>query len=662
MLNQQDNKFFAAKDQKKSLLNTFAVNDKFCQAIANHPNILVIVQDRLGKIIYLNEACERIVGLTLDQVKGKCIWDLCMIPEEVEITQAIFQQVLSGKYPLKNHSYLVDKNGNSYLISWLNTTLSHNSNAVEYVISVGFHVTSNFPTLQTAQSEWESQRRFSAFFDQSSELMALLRPDGQFIEANQSLLDFSDLKLLDIAGKYLWEMHWWADSGTKTRAQLKEMVEQAARGESVSCEINLLGKNESARVIDFSLKPFRDETGKVVMLIFESRDITEKKYLEAQVLRLQRLENIGMLANSIVHDIRNILTPVLGIAHLLKHRYNNADVETHKLLDMLQTNVKQSTEVVKLTLLFFGGVEEKRTEMQLGDLISEFKDFAEIIFPKSIKIHTYIPPNLWLISGDVTQLHQLFMNLCINARDSMPKGGTLSISAENLFIDQSYVRISPDAKTGAYVELTVFDTGNGIHPEILDQIFEPSFITKELDDSTGLGLSTVKTIVKDHGGFINTYSKLGEGTIFKICLPALQQESDIQTSRETLHAGNGELILIVDREPTICYITKTTLETYGYQALIASDGIEAIALYAQYNNQINAVLIDITMPLINSENAIHIIFRKINPQIKIIALSGFNCVNKRIVAMEDGVRAFLSKPYTTETLLQTIHEVLHEKG
>ena len=654
MLNQKNEKLFALEDQTQSLVQSFEGNHQVCEAVINDPDVLVIVQDRLGGIVYFNQACEFIVGSSLDGVKGKCIWDLCMIPEQVEISQAIFQEVLTGKYPIENKNYLVAKNGNFYLISWLNTALTDSSNCVEYVVSVGFHVIPDLPTLDTGQSEWKIEKKFRAFFDQSSDFMALLQPDGQFIEANQTLLDYANLTLADIAGKYLWEMDWWT-IGNKTQAQ-KDIVLQTLKGESVRCEIKLRGKDESARTIDFSLKPFRDETGKVTMLRLKGQDITEKKQLEAQVFHLQRLESIGILASGIAHDINNILTPVLGIAHLLKHSLPDADVETHNLLDILQTNVKNCAKLVKRVLSFSRGVQDKRTVIQVGQLISEVKDFALSSFHESIKIHTHIPTNSGLISGDFTQLHQVLMNLCINARDAMPEGGTLSISVENLFIDENYVRTCPDAKTGAYIEITVMDTGNGIHPEIVDQIFEPFFTTK-LDGGTGLGLSTVKTIVKNHGGFINLYSKPGEGTVFKIYLPALQQEAYIQPSRETLPAGNGELIMIIDREPTICNITKTTLENYGYQALTASDGFEAIALYAQNKHEINTVLMDITMPLLNSENAIHVM-RKMNPQIKTIALSGFNCVNQRVIAIENGVQAFLSKPYTTEKLLQTINQVL----
>ena len=657
MLNQKNEKLFALENQTQSLVQSFEGNHQFCEAVINDPDVLVIVQDRLGGIVYFNQACEFIVGSSLDGVKGKCIWDLCMIPEQVEISQAIFQEVLTGKYPIENKNYLVGKNGNFYLISWLNTALTDRSNCVEYVVSVGFHVIPDLPRLDTAESEWKSEKKFRAFFDQSSDFMALLQPDGQFVEANQTLLDYANLTLADIAGKYLWEMDWWT-IGNKTQAQ-KDIVLQTLKGESVRCEIKLRGRDKSARTIDFSVKPFKDEIGKVTMLIFEGRDITEKKQLETQVFHLQRLESLGMLASGIAHDINNILTPVLAIADLLKYGFPDADVETHNLLNILKTNAKNVAKLVKQILSFSRGVEEKRTVIQVGQLISEVKDFAQSSFHESIKINTHIPTNSGLISGDVTQLHQVLMNLCINARDAMPEGGTLSISVENLFIDENYVRICPDVKTGAYIEITVMDMGNGIDPEILDQIFEPFFTTK-LDGGTGLGLSTVKTIVKNHGGFINLYSKPAEGTVFKIYLPALHKRHIFNSQGETLPPGNGELIMIIDDEPNICNVTKTTLENYGYRALTASDGFEAIALYAQNKHEINTVLMDITMPLINSENAIHVL-RKMNPNINIIALSGFNCVSQKVVAIENGVQGFLSKPYTTEKLLRTINQVLYSE-
>ena len=211
-----------------------------------------------------------------------------------------------------------------------------------------------FRRLTQRQSECKSKNKFRAFFDESSDFMALLQPDGQFIEANQALLDFSNSTLADIAGKYLWEMDWWTIAD-KTQVQLKDIVLQTLKGESVRCEIRIIGKRRKCETIDFSLKPFRDEIGKVTMLRLKGRDITEKKQLEAQVFHLQRLQSIGMLASSIAHDINNILTPVLAIADILKHSFPGADVETHNLLDILKTNVKNCCQTSKTSPVIFAG-------------------------------------------------------------------------------------------------------------------------------------------------------------------------------------------------------------------------------------------------------------------------------------------------------------------
>ena len=231
-----------------------------------------------------------------------------------------------------------------------------------------------------------------------------------------------------------------------------------------------------------------------------------------------------MLALSMAHDLNNILTPILTATQILKKSFPDPNVKTLKLFDILQTNVKHGAKLVQQVLSFSRGIPGKHGQVQIECLILEVKDFAQRMFSKSIKIYTYIQSDLHPISGDVTQLYQLLMNLCINARDAMPKGGTLDISVENIFIDENHAWMSPDAKTGSYIEIKVSDTGIGIMPEIKDKIFEPFFTTK-LDNGTGLGLSTVKTIVKNHGGFIHVFSQVGEGTIFKVYLPALQQKS-----------------------------------------------------------------------------------------------------------------------------------------
>lgn len=248
------------------------------------------------------------------------------------------------------------------------------------------------------------------------------------------------------------------------------------------------------------------------------------------------------------------------------------------------------------------------------------------------------------------------MNLCVNARDAMPYGGILKISAENIFIDENYAGMHIDARVGHYVVITVTDTGVGIPPEILDRIFEPFFTTKELSKGTGLGLSTVLGIIKSHNGFINVYSEVGSGSQFKVYLPAQEVEETKEEQEQKIPSGNGELIVVVDDEDSIRDITKTSLESYNYKAITASDGIEAIALYAEYRDQISVVLTDMVMPSMDGLTTIRTL-KKINPAVKIIAVSGLAASEKVSLVNNAGVQAFLAKPYTAQQLLQTINIV-----
>ncbi|YAF95674.1 MAG: response regulator [Nodularia sp. CChRGM 3473] len=398
----------------------------------------------------------------------------------------------------------------------------------------------------------------------------------------------------------------------------------------------------------------RDFGNKPKSILVVNTDITQKKQLEAQFLRTQRLESIGTLASGIAHDLNNVLAPILMTAQLLESKIN--DERSRQLLPILISNAKRGANLVKQVLSFTRGLEGERTLLQLKHLIIEVQQIIKETFPKSIEITTRMPQNLWTVSGDATQLHQVLMNLCVNARDAMPNGGTLKISAENLLVDENYTKMNIDAKVGSYVVITVIDTGIGIPPEILDRIFEPFFTTKELGKGTGLGLSTVLGIIKSHGGFVNVYSEQGKGSHFKVYLPAQEAAETIEEVEQYLPQGNGELILVVDDEVAIRDITKTSLESHNYKAITASDGIEAIALYVEHRDEISLVLTDMVMPSMDGMTTIRTL-QKINPSVKIIAVSGLVTSDKVNAAYDVGIKAFLSKPYTANQLLQTISTV-----
>jgi PAS domain S-box-containing protein len=437
--------------------------------------------------------------------------------------------------------------------------------------------------------------------------------------------------------------------------QLKEAQLTLAHTGEWQGELHQVTKDGKQIIVQSRWTLVRDEQEKPKSILVVNTDITEKKQLEAQFLRAQRLESIGTLASGIAHDLNNVLAPILMTAQLLETQLH--DQRSQRLLPILVTNAKRGAALVKQVLSFARGVEGTCTILQIKHLVAEIRQIVKETFPKSIEIYTDIPSNLWTVSGDATQLHQVLMNLCVNARDAMLNGGTLKICAENLFIDEHYARMHLEAKVGPYIVITVADTGTGIPPEIVERIFEPFFTTKELGKGTGLGLSTVMGIIKSHGGFITVYSEMGRGTAFKVYLPAVEAMEPLEVPDAELPLGNGELILVVDDEAAIREITKTSLETYNYKAITASDGIEAIALYAEHRDQVSVVLTDMLMPSMDGATTIRTL-QKINPNVKIIAVSGLASTDKQTTATSAGVKTFLSKPYTAKELLSAINRVL----
>lgn len=401
----------------------------------------------------------------------------------------------------------------------------------------------------------------------------------------------------------------------------------------------------------------RDEKGQPNSILVINTDITEKKLMESQFLRAQRMESIGTLAGGIAHDLNNILSPILMAIDMLQLKVT--DETSRKWLEVLRSNAERGSNMVRQVLSFARGVEGERVAVQPRHLIKEIVKILQETLPKTVKIKFEIQDNLWVISADATQVHQVLMNLCVNARDAMPNGGTILITAENASLDENYARMHLEAQSGPFVVVTVADTGVGMSPEVQSRIFEPFFSTKEMTKGTGLGLSTVETIVKSHGGFINVYSEVGKGTQFALYFPALAQgeKADAADEHQDLPLGNGELILVVDDEQAIREITRGTLETFGYRVLTASDGTEAVALYAEKKGEIAAVLTDMVMPFMDGSATIRAL-QKMDPRVRIIAASGLPAGQHSGDNGLSGVQAFLNKPYTAEKLLKVLAEVL----
>ncbi|MBW4508576.1 MAG: PAS domain S-box protein [Scytonematopsis contorta HA4267-MV1] len=420
-------------------------------------------------------------------------------------------------------------------------------------------------------------------------------------------------------------------------------------------ELNQITKDGKEIITESRWTLVKDENQQPKSILTVNTEITQKKQLEAQLLRSQRLESIGTLAGGIAHDLNNVLAPILMSVQLLQMKLK--DEQHQQILKTLEANVKRGANLVKQVLSFARGIEGKRTIVNIRQLIYEIEQIIIETFPKSIICQINIPDNLWHVWGDTTQLHQVLMNLVVNARDAILDSGRLTISAENLVIDEHYAQMNIDAQVGSYITITVVDTGIGMSPKIQERIFEPFFTTKDVGKGTGLGLSTVLGIIKNHNGFVNVCSEVSKGTQFQIYLPAYTNSEIFTPSLEIEpFNGSGELILVVDDEAPIREITRSSLEIYNYRVLTANDGVEALSIYAQHKQEICLVLLDMMMPTMDGLVTIRTL-QKINPTVKIIAISGLISNQKMTEAAGLGVKAFLSKPCTAKELLQKINSV-----
>ncbi|MBN2152153.1 MAG: response regulator [Candidatus Lokiarchaeota archaeon] len=498
----------------------------------------------------------------------------------------------------------------------------------------------------------EQQLRDHAdLLDNAHEAIMRVDMDGRIIYWNKGSERLYGWASEEVIGKEIQEIPFKVEP-SQLHSALKVVKEKGGwQGEKRHVD-----RNGKAIIVQSSWKTVIDKAGKPESILIIDTDITEKKKLEAQFLRAQRLESIGTLTSGIAHDLTNMLTPVKLAVENLKLLYPTG--KGQDLLDMIERNALRGANLIKRVLSFARGIEEEHKDLSIMDIITELDKLLEDSFPKSIEIRVRIPKGIWTVSGNTTQLHQVFMNVALNARDAMPDGGVLTISAENTRIDANQARMDPDAKEGPYIVITVADTGIGMPDGVKEKLFEPFFTTKEIGKGTGLGLSTSLGIVRGHGGFIIVQSEVGKGTSFKVYLPAIKVpvEAPDEPMLDVL-IGHGETILVADADGSTRNMAYSTLKTNGYEIILARNSSEAISRFALNKDRVSVCLVDMMLPIVDGLETIHII-KQINPDVMVIAATHSSENVKLPDPTNKEVMAFLQKPFTAEALLKTIHRAL----
>ena len=607
---------------------------------------IVAQTDQRGIITYVNDKFCAISKYDREELIGQDHRLINSSYHPKEFIRNIWTTIANGKTwhgELRNRA----KDGSIY---WVDTTiipfLDEHGKPFQY-IAIRFDITER----KLAE---ERIRQQASLLDNAQDAILVCDLKYQILYWNKGAERIYGWDLAEVLGKNIREI--LLEGNERRIAEIHAALQESGSWKS---EARHTSKAGNKLIVESRWTLIGNEQGQPDYILIINTDVTEQKKTEEHLLRAQRMESIGTLAGGIAHDLNNILSPIVMSVEMLGLKDN--DPETKRWLSLIGENAERGADLIKQVLTFARGREGERIPVQVKHIVKDLVNVLHETLPKSISLKYDVATSPWLISADPTQIHQVLMNVCLNARDAMPDGGTLKVAVENIKIDENYVRMNPEARPGGYVQMTVEDTGTGMKEETVKRIFDPFFTSKALGHGTGLGLSTALTIVKSHEGFINVYSELGRGTRFSIALPAMEDEVEtaVQESASAYRRGNGETVLVIDDEENIIQITVATLEHFGYKTISAADGAEGLAVYKERPGKVDLVLTDMSMPEMDGPSMIKTL-RSIDPSIKIVGMSGLMNSEQTAELESLQVAAFLTKPFTAEKLLNAISDVLSE--
>jgi two-component system, cell cycle sensor histidine kinase and response regulator CckA len=628
---------------ERELRDTLALN----QAIWESAALGLIVYESAGRAVQVNAAAAQIIGATVEQLRDH---DFRASPTwQRHGLLAACEQALAENRVITVEEHMVTIYGKSL---WLGATFT------PFVYDGRPHV---LMALQDLSRDADALARFKlleAALEASPDAFVITDPQGKVEWVNAAFTAVTGYTRAEIQGRNPSLLK----SGRQDDAFYQRLWETITTGRQWSGELQNVRKGGGVYWEHMTIAPVMSATGGIHHYVAVKKDITAQKDLETQMARTQRLESIGLLAGGIAHDLNNVLAPILMAADLFKLKYPAP--EDQQRFDLIRSSADRGAKIVRQVLSFARGVDGERTIMQARHLLKELRHLLDETFPRAIEIKTKLPAEGPALKGDLTQLHQMLMNLAVNARDAMPDGGVLSFAVEEEFVPQERVTLSGLVlQPGPYAVITVADTGHGIPADKLERVFDPFFTTKAVGEGTGLGLSTVLGIVRGHQGGIEVSSRPGEGTTFRVYLPAERtaEPAARPAGPAVVFDGAGRVVLLVDDELPVCEVTLLVLESRGFEVVVAVNGEDALRRFETDPDRFDLVLLDLIMPKLGGGKVAAVIKAR-RPDLPIILTSGVVSDGKSTGEDAALYRRYgdfvLSKPFAQNELITAVEQAL----
>jgi PAS domain S-box-containing protein len=609
----------------------------------------VVITDRDGAIEWVNAAFTTLTGYSREEALGRNPRSLVKSGRHDRAFFTTMWETITAGRIWRGQTVNRRKDGTIYTEDQTITPLTDPAGMVTSFIAIKEDVSALVAAQQALR---DSEQRYRQLFEGN--------PMPMYIFAEETLR-MQDANAAALAAYGYTREEFLALSAEEIRPPEEQAYFRAKMEQTKGTQPGYVGeavhRRKDGSLLNMELHVYRIEySGRSSRLVLAS-DNTEKKRLQEQVMRTQRMESIGLLASGIAHDLNNILTPMRMVGPMLRAQI--LDPDDQRILSLVDHSAERGAALVRQILAFAHGTGSERGPVQLKEVVRDVALFVSETFPKEMHFRHSVPSNLWPANANPTQIHQVLLNLCVNARDAMTTGGTLRLTASNQRLTLENATLIPGGRAGAFVCLEVADTGSGIHPSVLPHIWEPFFTTKSPGKGTGLGLSTVRGIISSHEGFCAVESNLGEGTTFRVYLPALQEpDRDPEAEVAEPCRGSEELVLVVDDEAFVRDAVRDALLKHGYRTLTAHDGIEALRLLELHHPDLRLVVTDLRMPRMGGDRLIAII-RESYPELKIFAMSGDS--EPPQLGNGLGPHAFISKPFDLGEFRQVVNDLLQPR-